>query len=305
MKLSTSMIGLFKELETLLNENLTILSDKIEENVQNTLCALWLFVSGKPFSLIDVDKEDLVELDPQQVEVLRDLISKRLKGVPLAYLIKNQNFMGINLLIDEGVYIPRKETELLGSTVNKIISNDFKDKKIKVIDICTGIGTLAIAIAYYNKNNNNLTVIGSDISTKQIALAKKNAKALELDRVVSFLSGDLMEPLQTLNIKGKVDIVLSAPPYISSSKIAELPPEIKEYEPEAAFNAGTFGLDIFNRIIKDAPDYLRSGGYLLFEVGLGQGDFLIKRLKKNKHYSSVEGVCDQNGNVRVLIIRAA
>ncbi len=82
-----------------------------------------------------------------------------------------------------------------------------------------------------------------------------------------------------------------------------LPGEIRKYEPETAFHAGSFGLNIFNEIIRDAHIYLKNGGYLVFEVGLGQGKFLLKKIQSNHYYSKVEGVCDYNNDIRVLIVQ--
>lgn len=299
-KNSSSTEDLFTELLSILEADLDILPDKDEENARNTLMALWHFASENPKTVVNAEKYELVALNKEQADVIRGLISQRLEGVPLAYLIGRQNFMGIEYLIEKGIYIPRKETELLGETAVKILKDEFNNEKINVVDICTGIGTLAIAIAYYNKN---ATAFGSDISDKAINCAKRNVAALQLEDSVTMLCGDLMEPLKSLGIENRVHMVLSAPPYISSAKINNLPTEIRQHEPEAAFNAGTFGLDIFNGIIKQSVDYLKDGGYLLFEVGLGQGEFLIKRLKRNKNYSSVESICDSNGDIRVLVIK--
>jgi len=291
---------LFAELLNVLEINLDILPDKNEENAENTLSALWCYASGMPISIMSASKDELIELDKEQELLLRELIEKRQNRVPLAHLIGIQSFMGIECQTEHGIYITRKETELLAKTALKIMEAEFHDENIIIADVCTGGGAIAITLAYYNKN---VTAFGSDISEKAINLARKNVKTHKLDGSVSMLCGDLMEPFKLEQLQNKVDIVLSAPPYISSAKISSLPSEIKEHEPEAAFNAGAFGLDIFNRIIKDATTFLKNGGYLLFEVGLGQGEFLIKRIKKNKNYSSVKGIRDENDDIRVLVIK--
>jgi release factor glutamine methyltransferase len=292
--------ALYVEFLGILEEKLDILPDKDEETPQNTLVALWNYVTCQFDSDFLTETPNLDELDANQEQRIRELISERLSGVPLAHLVKRKSFLGIEFLIERGVYIPRKETELLARTAIEIITNKYHKQDINVVDVCTGIGTLAISIAHKNKFAN---VFGVDISENAISLAKKNVSSLRIEGSVSLYCGDLLEPLRTLNLDKKIDIVVSAPPYISTAKLEDLPQEIKQHEPEAAFDAGTFGLDIFTRIIKDSIYLLKDDGCLLLEVGLGQGKFLMKRLARNMDFKSVEGVCDERGEVRVLVIK--
>ena len=103
-----------------------------------------------------------------------------------------------------------------------------------------------------------------------------------------------------MDLRGYTDLIVSAPPYISSQKVKQMHPEISEHEPQEAFDAGPFGLSIFNQIISFSPNYLKEGSYLIFECGLGQGDFLAKRISENQNFGEIEKICDKQGNVRVL-----
>jgi release factor glutamine methyltransferase len=282
----------------MLKKDLSILPDKQEENAANTLSALWHTAAGNRVSPIASEKLALPELLPHQIKIAEELIQSRLSGVPLAHLTQRQDFMGLDYILNKGHYIPRKETELLAKTAIDIITDNFvNEKKINAIDLCTGIGTVALAIAHYCKN---AIVFGSDIYSPAIEAAKINAKHFSLDNRATFFNDNMFTPFESLSLKDNTSIIVSAPPYISSSKVKNMAEEIAAHEPEEAFDAGPFGLSIFTILIAAAPEYLTVNGYLIFECGLGQGDFLAKRIDANGNYGVVDKICDENGNVRVL-----
>ena len=139
---------LFQKYLTELESQLSILTDKSEENALNTLYALWHTVAGNRVSPIKAIKLDLPILEPNQVSDLEELIKYRLQGVPLAHLTERQNFMGLDYIVNKGLYIPRKETELLAETAIKLVLKDYSTQsKVSVIDLCTGIGTVALTPA--------------------------------------------------------------------------------------------------------------------------------------------------------------
>ena len=289
---------IYNDFLALLKKDLSILPDKQEENATNTLDALWHTAAGNRVSPIAAEKLTLPELLPEQVKILETLIQSRLTGVPLAHLTERQDFMGLDYILNKGHYIPRKETELLArAAIDTIAENFAAAKDIAVIDLCCGIGTVALAIAHYCKN---IRVFGSDIYPPAIDAAKVNTKHFSLEGSASFFNDNMYAPFEQLSLKDSVSVIVSAPPYISSSKVKNMADEIASHEPEEAFDAGPFGLSIFTIIIATAPEYLCVNGYLIFECGLGQGDFLAKRLDANGRYSPVDKICDENGNVRVL-----
>jgi len=292
---------IFKELLLKIEGKLIILADKSEENAQNTLKALWHKASDNRVSPIKANKLELSYLEPNQISALKELIKRRLKGVPLAHLTERQNFMGLDYIVNKGLYIPRKETELLAGTAIELVLKDYSvQSKVKVIDLCTGIGTIALAIAHFCKNS---IVFGSDIYKPAIEAAIINTKHFGLENQASFYNADMFDPFESLDLKNKVDIIVSAPPYISTVKVKQMAKEIADHEPSEAFDAGPFGLSIFNKLISISPDYLCNNGYLIFECGLGQGEYLAKRLRSNISYGEIAEICDENGNIRVLKAR--
>lgn len=294
---------IFSNLLQLLVQHLKVLPDKSEETPRNTLCALWHKAGGQSISPLAAEKVDLPPLQPPQLSLLDELIQSRLAGVPLAHLTQRQNFMDLEFILNEGLYIPRKETELLAKAAIATISAEFPaDKLITLLDLCTGIGTVALAVAHLCENSR---VYGSDIYKPAIDAALINTQHFGLHERASFIHADMFEPFAELGLKAGVDIIVSAPPYISSVKVKTMDEEIARHEPQEAFDAGPFGLDIFNKLIATAPEYLRPNGYLLFECGLGQGSFLAKRVMANKAYQSIVEVCDEAGNVRVLKAKLA
>jgi len=182
-----------------------------------------------------------------------------------------------------------------------LLLKDYATKeKVTVIDLCTGIGTIALAIAHYCRNT---IVFGSDIYEPAIEAANINAKHFGLEKLATFYHADMFDPYEFHTLKSKTDIIVSAPPYISTAKVSQMAKEIANHEPSEAFDAGPFGLSIFNKLISIAPEYLCDNGYLIFECGLGQGEFLAKRISSNKYYSEVTEICDEHGNIRVLKAR--
>ena len=301
MELSLSQENTFIHLLGLLQNDLSILPDKSEENPDNTLRALWFAASGQHVSPIVAMKYVLPGLTPEQLVHLDELVAQRLAGVPLAHLTGRQHFLGMEYIVNKGLYIPRKETELLASVAIETANTHYEiANEITLIDLCTGIGTVALAVAHHC---NNVRVFGSDIYTPAIEAAHINSDHFGLTERATFYNADLFTPFESLGLEGKVDIIVSAPPYISSAKVKNMAEEIAQHEPEEAFDAGPFGLSIFNQLIAVAPNYLRAGGFLIFECGLGQGEFLAKRISGNKRYASVEQVHDEHGNVRVLKAR--
>ena len=284
-----------------LKKDLIILPDKNEENPHNTLSALWHYAAGNPVTPIRAEKLELPQLSSSQISILKDLIKSRLSGTPLAHLTERQNFMGLDYIVPKGLYIPRNETELLAKTAIDTISNNYlTNEKILILDLCTGIGTVAIAIAHYSKNT---YFFGSDIYKPAIDAAKINATYFSLDDRVTFLNSNMFESFESLSLKNKINIIVSAPPYISSKKVKNMHQEVANHEPKEAFDAGPFGLSIFLILISIAPEYLIINGFLIMECGLGQGEFLADRIKANERYGFIEKIYDDNGNIRVLKVK--
>lgn len=292
---------LFIQLKNKLDSRLYILEDKPEESVDSTLKACWLTASGSPKSAEEAMKYSLPELSDEQKNTLFYLIEQRLKNVPLAHLTGRQNFMGIEFLSDKRALIPRKETEILGKQALKILNDLAKQKEgVRVMDICCGAGNLGLALAFYN---HDVHIFSTDISHEAIELTKENSFFLNLNERVYTEQGDIFSAFNKKEYYGTTDMIVCNPPYISSSKALKMNSEISLHEPILAFDGGMFGTKIIQRLIIEAPKFLTPGGWLLFEVGVGQGEFIIRLCGESNQYSKVHSLSDAQKNIRVIIIQ--
>lgn len=279
----------------------TPLPDKPEETPEGLLAALWSTACGNPLSVDRASQATLPALNDAAAARLRELLEKRRNGVPLAHLTERQTFMGLEFLAGPDALIPRKETEILGrAAIAKIGCMAKKRGPVMVIDVCTGSGNLALAYAYYEPR---ARVYASDLSPEAVSLAKKNAGFMGLDGRVSMQIGDLLEPFEGPAYLGKCDFLSCNPPYISAAKVKEMHPEISQYEPEAAFNGGVYGVSILMKLIKNAPRFLRPGGWLGFEVGHGQGAMMARSLDKSPAFAGVETYSDASGEIRAILAK--
>ena len=177
--------------------------------------------------------------------------------------------------------IPRPETELLTEQVLKTA-----EEGNKILDLCTGSGCIAIALAKEGKAK-KLAVTASDCSEAALALAKENADDNDAD--IKFVQSDLL-----LGIRGKFDIIVCNPPYIKHDDIANLQREVRDFEPVLALDGGEDGLDFYRRLAKEAPKHLVKGGALFMECGIGQAQEIVKLFKKfdytmvSRDYNDVE-----------------
>lgn len=288
----------FDELTQRLSETIPFLPDKPEETAESTAKALWLAAIGQPCSVILAQTKTLPALDHIGRVRLQNLVARRLEGIPLAHLTERQSFMGIELLAGPEALIPRKETEIVGrAALAKLHELVMSREKVRVVDVCTGSGNLAVSLAVHEPL---CEVWGVDISADAVKLAERNAALHQVSSRVFFRQGDLLEPVRSDEFYGSCDLLACNPPYISSAKVSDLPPEIGSHEPRLAFDGGSFGVSIISRLLKEAPQFLKSASWLCFEVGLGQGPYFERAIGKMSDYCSVETFADSNGNVRAL-----
>ena len=201
-----------------------------------------------------------------------EFLKRRGSREPLAYLLNKRDFMDFEFYVDERVLIPRPETELL---VEKLLEfgKSRIQSEIRLLDLCTGSGVLAVTISNYWPE---ASIVAVDISEGALAVARINADKLQVK--VDFRQGDLFEP-----VKGeKFDIIVSNPPYISQTEYEECSPEVKK-EPVLALLAGEDGLNFYRRMAKEAQDYLCPEGRILMEIGCGQAHE-VKSIFEEKGY---------------------
>ncbi len=251
--------------------------------------------------LLDVDKTYIYihnnEEVPSSVEdKYFSLIDERRKGYPIQYILKEKEFMGISFYIEEGVLIPRPDTEVLVQYVLDYIDEKYKEGDIKVVELGTGSGCISLSIAYYNKN---VFVYSVDIDKKANAVAEENSRRLKLSDRVKILEGDLFQGIKNMGLKNSVDIIVSNPPYIPEDEIFGLQDEIKKYEPLWALDGGEDGLDYYRRIIPQSKEYLKNRGILVFEMGFDQGR-KIKELMEKENFRNINILKDLQGLDRVI-----
>ncbi len=236
-----------------------------------------------------MDKKDaalIFEMPTQeQLDLFESYIKKREKGVPVAYIIGEKEFMGLSFKLNEDTLIPRPDTECL---VEKIIEESSFTAP-RILDLCTGSGCIGISLVNFIKESQcDLT----DISEGALEMAKENAEFNGVGNRTEVFTLDVLND----DIKGRYDIIVSNPPYIESEIVPSL--EVSKFEPARALDGGADGLDFYRVIVKKAYDALEKGGMLALEIGYNQGESL-KNLCKD--FSTVELFKDYGNNDRVII----
>ena len=243
-----------------------------------------------------------------QAEILRDgemyvgddvcnamdaLVDRVKAGEPLAYILNQWEFYGLQLYVDSNVLIPRDDTCAVTSlAIQKAL---FLDKGPRILDLCTGSGCIGLAIASRVKD---ARVTLADISKDALAIAKKNTVLNHMTGRVSCVQSDALgRPSAFL---GKFDMIVSNPPYITTQEMTELPDSVRDFEPHLALHGGTDGLDFYRSIVENYTEALKPGGYLCFEFGMGQGDGVCRILEDNG-YTILERTRDYNDRERAVL----
>lgn len=284
-----------------LEAGLARLPDKPEETLQATLAALWHAACGARLSAAAAAEQALPPLDAPARARLEALLARRISGEPLAHLTGRQRFMGLELESGGEALIPRRETEILGRAAVAALEALAAESAAPIaIDVCTGSGNVALALAHHVPR---ARVWGADLSEAAVGLARRNAASLGLAGRVEFRAGDLLAPFDEEAFVGRADLVTCNPPYISSAKVGAMAPEIADHEPRLAFDGGPLGIRILNRLVQEAPRFVRPGGWLAFEVGLGQGRGVRRRVEGHGAWEAVREFPDESGEVRALAAR--
>ena len=228
--------------------------------------------------------------DKEAEERYKELIQKRKEHVPLQYILGTQEFMGYTFKVTPDVLIPRADTETVLEEVLLKVPQTLKN--LKILDLCTGSGCIAISLALILKPE---VCVGTDISEKALKIAKANGE--NLAPMVKFIQSDLFE-----NVTGSYDLIISNPPYITTEECGKLMPEVKDYEPMLALDGKEDGLYFYRAITKQAQDHLVPGGWLLYEIGCSQGEDVAALLRKYK-FEDIEIRQDLAGLDRVVLGR--
>jgi len=244
-------------------------------------------------------------LSSSELTSFRNLILKRSRHTPLSYITGERNFMDFKFKISPDVYIPRPETEILVEEAIKVIKNlELKADKdrilpegIIVIDLGTGCGNIAISLARELKNGK---VYAVDISSSALSIAIQNAKLYNTEGKIEFLLGSLFAPLEEMDLGGKVNLIVSNPPYVAAKEMDNLPLEVKK-EPRIALEGGENSLDFYERIAQKSPQFLSKGGVLALEIGYNQAKGVKELLSARKVFHSVQIIPDYEGKQRIIL----
>lgn len=228
------------------------------------------------------------EVTEEEKEFVEEIYKKLEAHIPAQYIIGYAEFFGMQLKVDERVLIPRPETEEL---VNLILAENPKDN-LKVLDIGTGSGAIALALA---KSRPDWTITASDISQDALDLASKNAEIQSLN--IFLKKSDCFS-----EISSKYDIIVSNPPYISRSDESEVGLNVLHSEPHLALFADEDGLAIYRRIAEDSKDYLNDGGKIYLEIGYKQGQSVPALFRENLPEKQVRTLKDQFGQDRMVVV---
>ena len=237
---------------------------------------------------LNLDKK----LSDEELKCFNEMINDRLNGRPIAYIVKNREFMALNFYVEEGVLIPRPDTEPL---VEEVIELSKGMKDVTIVDIGTGSGAISVSLAKYIKNS---YVYSLDISDKALSIGKKNAVNNEVDDKIEFIKSDVFTGIKDRNLK--LDIIVSNPPYIKKEYIKTLHTQVKDYEPYIALEGGEDGLDFYRIITEKSLKYLKSNGILAFEVGHDQANDVCT-IMENHGYKKIYTKKDLQGIDRVVI----
>jgi len=232
------------------------------------------------------------ELDSSLSSDFFSLVRDRASGKPLQYILGMQEFRGLEFEVTTDVLIPRPETELV---VDQVLDS-FTGPQGTLIDCGTGSGCIAVSIAVESPQ---ARVIALDLSAAALNVAKRNARAHNVLDRVQFLGGDLLAPLNVRRIEGKVDCIVSNPPYVPEKDFTSLQREVRDWEPKLALLAGSDGLTIYRRLIPQALAVLKKGGHLILEIGFSMKDSVSRLFQSG--WQNIKVQEDFSGIPRVVV----
>ena len=278
-----------------INELIKIGVDKIKGRQYSNPVLEATLLLGK---LMNVDKVYILthgrDTVPEEiVEKYMEAIKKRSQGYPIQYIIKEKEFMGLNFYVEEGVLIPRADTEIIVEYILEYIDKIYPQEEIKVLDIGIGSGAIGLSIAYYKKNT---FVYGVDISPEALKIASINRDRFKLENV-KLLESDLFDKI---NKEEKFHIIVSNPPYIPTGDIDKLQEEVKNYEPRIALDGGKEGMAFYRRIIPESREYLEEEGLLIFEIGYDQGK-QVEAIMEQEGFKATKILKDLQGLDRAVL----
>ena len=274
----------------LLDEGTKILLNVDKENARLDATLLLGYIIGRDRLYILTHGEENINNNDKKKYL--ELIEKRKLKMPIKYILGSCEFMGLDFDVEEGVLIPRGDTEIL---VEEVLNHIDDDEKLDVCDLCSGSGAIGISLAHYRRNIN---VDEIDYFEKPEKITIKNIKKHKLEDRIRFIKSDLLKVV--IDEDKKYDIIVSNPPYIKEEEIRTLMDDVKRYEPHSALSGGEDGLIFYRRIVNESKILLKGKGILAFEIGHDQGDE-VKTLMEENNFKDVRVIKDLAGHDRVVI----
>ncbi|MDD5285064.1 MAG: peptide chain release factor N(5)-glutamine methyltransferase [Desulfuromonadaceae bacterium] len=257
------------------------------KGVENArLEAEWLLCAATGLDRVGLYLQFEKPLDNVELAAYRAMVTRRARREPLQHILGSQEFYGLDFDVTPDVLIPRRDTEVL---VSEAIAR--KPDACSLLDVGTGSGCIAVVLA---RQLPAAAVTATDISEAALAVARRNAERLAVG--IEFLSGSLFVPLTGR----RFDLIVSNPPYIPTSDIAALEPEVRDFDPHVALDGGIDGLNFYRSLIPMALEYLNPGGYLLVEVGIGQAIDVSRLFLEAGGYAQTFSALDPGGIERVV-----
>ncbi len=261
-------------------------------NIENPQLESELLVSN----ILNIERHKIycekIYISPEEVKKFIEFVEKRIRGFPIPYIIKKVYFYDSEFKIEKGVFIPRPETELLVEKTIEIYNENFKPQKIKILDIGTGCGNIAICLA---KSIKNCYVKGIDISKKSLRVAKENAILNKVSNKTEFFYSNLFS-----NINETFEIIVSNPPYVNKNDYEKLDIEVKK-EPKKALYGGSNGLNLIKKIINQGKKYLKKKGFLIIEIGYDHSEKIKKIVPSELKLLTIEK--DFSGIKRIALFK--
>jgi release factor glutamine methyltransferase len=231
---------------------------------------------------------------PAQRERADAFLRRRAAREPLQYLLGSQEFCGRELTVTPAVLIPRPETEVLVEEVTRALG---QTKAPLIADVGTGSGCIAVTLAL---SLGQAEIYGTDCSSTALQVAHDNLARHGVADRVTLLEGDLLQPLETHSVQGRIAAIVSNPPYIPENELDRLQPEVRLFEPRLALAGGPDGLAIHRRLVSEAVRYLAPGGILAMEVGAGSASACVELVRAQGGYRDIRTIQDQQGIERII-----
>ncbi len=258
----------------------------------------WLLEHALRMTSLDLRVNDSQRVEGEGLRRAEALLARRAKREPLQYLLGTQEFCGLEFEVDSSVLIPRPDTEgLVEAAVRCAGMQPVAGRRPVVADIGTGSGCIAVSLA---RRLPLAVLYATDRSAEALRVARRNAERHGVAGQMTFEEGDLLKPLDAHGLAGRVDVVVSNPPYIAEREWEALQPEVRLFEPRMALAGGEDGLAVYRRLVQEAGNFLSAAGWLIMEVGQGQAKPVCALLAATGRYGAVDVRPDQAGIDRVV-----